>query len=99
MIKYYCDRCGRFMPKPKHEEVNICISGILTVDLCDRCAEDYDKMAIHFVNGYKETMSCFDCKYHNNLSGEEPCFSCLELGGYINFEKRDEEVEEDEQAD
>lgn len=96
MIKYYCDRCGRFIPQPKHKDVNICIRGILTVDLCDRCVEDYDKMTLRFVKSYKENLSCFDCKYHNKTIVDEPCESCLECGGHINFEKCDEEVEVDE---
>jgi len=91
MIEYYCDRCGRFIPQPKHKEVNICIRGILTVDLCDRCVEDYDKMTLNFVKGCKENKNCLGCKHWDKPLTEEPCKGCVECEteAHINFERRD----------
>lgn len=95
MIKYYCDRCGRFISQPKHKEVDICIRGMLTVDLCDKCTEEFDKLAIRFVKGDSE-VNCESCKHSEKDYIEEPCKSCVEFGSYINFERLDEEEEEDD---
>lgn len=55
MIRRYCDKCGKKLLSSKdYSDVNLCVCGIYTVDLCQQCAETFDKMAVAFVNDHTE---------------------------------------------
>lgn len=89
MIKYYCDRCGKYIVSG-HINASVCVARTYRADLCENCSEEFDKLVLRFIKGSDE-FRCDDCKYSDTDPTVEPCRECLEYSCALHYEEAKED--------